>query len=293
MEKNKNRVDLHTHSIYSDGTRSPKELLNLAKENNISIFAITDHDEIAGSKELIKSSPKDIYLYSGVELTAAVFKGRMHILGYNIDLENEKLNSRITKLKEDAIYNIMLYVEVLKHDFNIHIPEEELLSIVSKEGNVGRPHIAALLIKYGYCKDVEEAFQKYLISAYDRVRKLKRGVSKEECIDLILSAGGVASLAHPSSLKLTNEELDKEVSYLKSLGMECIEVIHINNTEEQRKYYLYLAKKYNLLISGGTDYHGEEVKPDVKIGTGRYGNVDIREDTLSLTKNIKSRYMRR
>ena len=289
----KRLVDLHTHSTYSDGTKSPKELLNLAQEKGISILALTDHDEIAGSKELIKHNDIDIYLYSGVELTATVPKGRMHILGYNIDLENEKLNNRIAKLKEDAIYNIMLYIEVLKHDFNIHLPEEELLSIINKEGNVGRPHLAALLIKYGYCTEIEEAFQKYLITAYDRVRKLKRGLSKEECIDLIISSGGIVSLAHPSSLKLSNEELDKEVAYLKSLGMQCLEVIHINNTQEQREYYLSLAKKYNLLISGGTDYHGKEVKPDVELGTGRNGNIDIREDTLTLTKNIKSRYMGR
>ncbi len=287
------RVDLHMHSTYSDGSKSPKELIDLASSKGISMMALTDHDEIAGSKELMKYTDSGIYLYSGVELTAQVQKGRMHILGYNIDLENEKLNNRIKQLKSDAIYNIMLYVEVLKHDFGIKLPEEELLSIINKEGNVGRPQIAALLIKHGYCTEVEEAFQKYLIAAYEKVRKLKRGLSKEECVDLILSADGIVSLAHPSSLKLTDQELDSEIAYLKSLGMQSIEVIHINNSENQRAYYLELAKKYNLLISGGTDYHGPEVKPDVEIGTGRNGNVDIKENTLSLTKNIKSRYMRR
>jgi len=287
------RVDLHMHSTYSDGSKSPKELIDLASSKGISMMALTDHDEIAGSKELMKYTDSGIYLCSGVELTAQVQKGRMHILGYNIDLENEKLNNRIKQLKSDAIYNIMLYVEVLKHDFGIKLPEEELLSIINKEGNVGRPQIAALLIKHGYCTEVEEAFQKYLIAAYEKVRKLKRGLSKEECVDLILSADGIVSLAHPSSLKLTDQELDSEIAYLKSLGMQSIEVIHINNSENQRAYYLELAKKYNLLISGGTDYHGPEVKPDVEIGTGRNGNVDIKENTLSLTKNIKSRYMRR
>lgn len=287
------RVDLHMHSTYSDGSKSPKELIDLASSKGISMMALTDHDEIAGSKELMKYTDSGIYLYSGVELTAQVQKGRMHILGYNIDLENEKLNNRIKQLKSDAIYNIMLYVEVLKHDFGIKLPEEELLSIINKEGNVGRPQIAALLIKHGYCTEVEEAFQKYLIAAYEKVRKLKRGLSKEECVDLILSADGIVSLAHPSSLKLTDQELDSEIAYLKSLGMQSIEVIHINNSENQRAYYLELAQKYNLLISGGTDYHGPEVKPDVEIGTGRNGNVDIKENTLSLTKNIKSRYMRR
>lgn len=289
----KKRVDLHMHSVYSDGSKKPLELLELARNNNVFTMALTDHDEIAGSKELMQYNDSGVYLYSGVELTANVNKGRMHILGYNIDLENKKLNERIIKLKEDAIYNIMLYIEVLKHDFGICLPEEEILEIINKEGNAGRPHIAALLIKHGYCTEVEEAFQKYLITAYEKVRKLKRGLTKEECVDLILSADGVVSLAHPSSLKLSDGELDKEVGYLKSLGMECIEVIHINNSLEQRRFYMELAKKYDLMISGGTDYHGPEVKPDVLIGTGRNGNVEIKEDTLSLTKNIKSRYMGR
>ena len=283
-------VDLHMHSTYSDGSKKPLELLQLSSDIGLTTIALTDHDEIAGSKELIYNNNTDLTIYSGVEFTVQVPKGRMHILGYNIDLENKKINERIKTIKEDTIYNIMLYIEVLRHDFGIILPEKELLSILSKVGNVARPHIAALLVKHGYCKEIEEAFQKYLNFAYEKVRKRKRGLSKEECVDLILSADGIVSLAHPSSLKLDDSELDKEVAYLKSLGMQCIEVIHINNSNDQRKYYEELAKKYSLLISGGTDFHGYEVKPDVSLGSGRNGNVEIHENTLTLTKNIKSRY---
>ena len=159
------------------------------------------------------------------------------------------------------------------------------------KGNVGRPQLALILIKLGYCTEVEEAFQKYLKAAYEKVRKIKKGLIKEECVDLILKSGGVVSLAHPSSLKMDNRELESEIAYLKSLGMQSIEVIHINNNIEQRIFYHELAKKYDLLESGGTDYHGYQVKPDIKMGTGRNGNVDIRENSLTLTKNIKSRYM--
>ena len=289
----KGYMDLHMHSTYSDGTKTPIELLDMAKERNITTMAITDHDEITGAKELVKHTDKGLYLYSGIELTAATLKGRMHILGYNIDLENENLNKRIISLKEDAIYNILLYIEFLKKDYGVVIPEKDVLDLVNKIGNVGRPQIALLLVKYGYCHDVEEAFLKYLVAIYERVRKIKRCITKEECISLIKNAGGVVSLAHPSSLKMTDDELENEVIYLKSLGMEAIEVIHIHNSPEQRAFYNHLAKKYNLLISGGTDYHGEEVKPEVEMGTGINGNVVIYEGSLSLTKNIKSRYMRR
>lgn len=286
-------MDLHMHSVYSDGSKKPLELIELAKKANIGTMALTDHDNIDGSKELMQYTDSGIYLYSGVELTAKVDKGRMHILGYNIDLDNERLNKRLVEMKDAAIYNIMLYVEILKKDYGVIIPVEEIEELMRKNGNVGRPDIALLLIKYGYCTDVEEAFQKYLIAVYEKVRKIKKGLTKEECVDLIVGSGGIVSLAHPSSLKMSNDELEKEVAYLKDLGMECIEIQHINNNPEQREYYRYLASKYNLMESGGTDFHGYEIKPDVSIGTGRNGNVDIEDGSLSLTKNIRSRYMRR
>lgn len=287
------KVDLHMHSVYSDGANSPIELMEMAKESNITTMALTDHDNILGSKELMKLNDGGIYLYSGVELTAKVDKGRMHILGYNIDLENERLEKRLEEMKEAAIYNLLLYVEVLKHDFGIYISPEKLKEMAYVDGNVGRPQLALLLIESGYAKCVDEAFSKYLIAAYDKVRKIKKGLSKEECIDLITSAGGVAVLAHPVSLKMNDLELDKEIEYLKSLGLGGIEVIHINNDLVNRVKYHNLAIKYNLLETGGTDFHGVKVKPDVMMGSGRDGNVSINEGELSLVKNIRSRYMKR
>lgn len=287
------RMDLHMHSTYSDGCNTPLELLEMAKDANISTMALTDHDNIEGAKELMKYVDRGIYLYSGVELTAKVDKGRMHILGYNIDLENEFLNKRLKDMQDASIYNLMLYFELLKRDYGIVISQEEIDKLITKEGNIGRPHIAILLVQHRYCDTIDEAFDKYLVDIYSKIQKIKKGLTKEECVDLILQAGGVVSLAHPSSLKMDNDELDREVAYLHSLGMESIEIQHINNSEDERDYYRYLAKKYNLLESGGTDFHGILVKPDVNIGTGRNGNVDIKEGTLSLTKKIKSRYMER
>lgn len=285
------RTDLHMHSTYSDGCCTPQELLEMAKKEGVSTMAITDHDNIEGSKKLMQYRDEGIYLYSGVELTAKVDKGRMHILGYNIDLENEYLNKKLREVEEASIYNMMLYFELLKKDYGIVISQEEIDNLLIKEGNVGRPQIAILLVKNGYCNNIDEAFERYLVDIYNKVRKIKKGLTKEECINLILQAGGVASLAHPSSLKMDKEELEKEIAYLHSLGMESIEIQHINNSEDERDYYRYLASKYNLLESGGTDYHGILVKPDVFIGTGRNGNVDIMDGTLSLTKKYKSRYM--
>lgn len=286
------KVDMHMHSIHSDGTHEPLELLEIAKKKNVTIMALTDHDNIEGSKELVKYNDKDISIYSGVELTAKVPKGRMHILGYNIDLDNPDLNQTLKEMKEASIYNLLLYIEIIKKDFGIILPQAEIDNLINSKSNIGRPQLARLLLKYGYCKSINEAFDAYLSHAYEKVRKIKRGLTKEEAIDLINASGGVASLAHPSSLCMDNEELFAEIKYLKSIGLSSIEVIHINNNPLQRKYYHELAKYFDLLESGGTDFHGLEVKPDVEMVTGRNFNVDINENTLSLTKKIKNRYIK-
>ena len=123
-----------------------------------------------------------------------------------------------------------------------------------------------------------------------KVRKVKKGLTKEECLELINGAGGVAILAHPNSLKKDYLELREEILYLKSLGLKGLETTHPNLNEEERRVYHEMAIEYKLLESGGTDFHGVKVKPDIEIGTGRNGNVYIPEDSLSLTKKVKSRY---
>ena len=121
-----NKTDLHMHSIYSDGSNTPKELIERSLEQETTTIALTDHDNIEGSKEIIKLNKGRLYIYSGVELTIKANKGRFHLLGFNIDLENKQLNKELRKQKEDGLYNIMLYIEVLKKDYNIIIPQEEI-----------------------------------------------------------------------------------------------------------------------------------------------------------------------
>ena len=287
----KRYVDLHTHSVYSDGSKEPSEVVREAKKNNVGILALTDHDNIEGTKELITLKEKDIYIYSGVELTANIPKGRMHILGYNIDLDNINLNKRLKEMREASIYNIMLYIELLKKDFNIIIPKDKIDWLLNLKGNVGRPQLSLILKKMGYCKTVQEAFDKYLISIYEKVRSVKKGLTKEEAVSLIVESDGIASLAHPGTLLMEPNELKQELLYLKSLGLKCIEVFHSNTPLEMRKFYLSLAKELDLLVSGGTDYHGHEIKPDIDIGYGKDNNTRIEPQSLSLVKNIKSRYM--
>lgn len=281
-------IDLHIHSTNSDGTKTPSELLNLAKEKNITTLAITDHENIEGSKKLTHLPHEGITIYSGVELNAKVDKGQMHILGYNIDLENRNLNNRLRELKENSIYNIKLYINQLKEKYNINFPQEDIDNILNREGNIGRPLLALLLIKYGYVNSVAEAFDNYLND--EEVRKHKIWVTKEECIKLILDAGGIPVLAHPFTLKLNDEELKEEIKYLVSLGLKGIETIHSKGSEENRNYYKELAKEFNLITTGGTDYHGPEVKPNIELGTGINNNVGLEIKDITLTDLVVSRY---
>ena len=173
----------------------------------------------------------------------------------------------------------------LKDKYSISIPDFEFDELHKKFGDVGRPDLAKLLVRYGYSGNVEEAFNRYLIEAFDKTRELRKTTTKEECFSAIKSAGGYISLAHPITLKLEYEELKKELLYLKTLGLDAIEISHSNQNEEYRKMLLTLRDELKLLESGGSDYHGITVKPDIILGQGR-NNIKIKE--LSLLNKINS-----
>jgi predicted metal-dependent phosphoesterase TrpH len=140
----------------------------------------------------------------------------------------------------------------------------------------------------GYPFPPTPSYAKYL--GDEKVRKYKMWITKEECIKLILDAGGIPVLAHPFTLKMTNEELKSELKYLVSIGLKGIEVIHSKGNEEQREFYKELAKEFNLITTGGTDYHGPEVKPNIKLGTGIENNVNLTEKDITLIDLVVSRY---
>lgn len=283
--------DLHVHSIHSDGSNTPKQIVEIAIAKNIANLALTDHDNIEGSKEIIRYNGNGINIYSGVELTIKYKQGRMHLLGYNFDVEDENLNKTLQEIKEISIYNVLLYLELLRKDYGIIFPQEEIDTLIKSPGNIGRPQIAKLLKKYNYCKTIDECFIRYLNPVYDKSRKVKKGISLEEGTDLIHRAGGITSLAHPNSLKHTHEEFASLMPYFISAGINSLETEHPNLTKEERAFYHEMAVKYHLLESGGTDYHGIEIKPDIELATGRNNDIYIPENSLTLTKKIKNRYM--
>lgn len=285
-------IDMHMHSNYSDGELTPDELIELAIQKNIGTISITDHDTINGNrnidrtKEYIKN--KTIEIYNGIELSAKVPKGRMHILGYDYDINNEYLNNKMIELKDNSINSVLSIIEQLKKDYNIKFSYNDLKQLINANHNLGRPDIAKLLIKNGYVKTVNEAFEKYLIAAHNKIRSITKGLKYEECIELILKSNGIPILAHPKTLELENNELEKFIYELIKCGLKGIEVYNSIHTEEEMKSYLKIANKYNLLISGGSDYHGKITKPDIELGTGKNNNLKIKK--ISLLDEIKRRH---
>lgn len=264
-------IDLHVHTTASDGTMTPRELVNHAAASGLRTVAITDHDTVEGLAEAITSgADAKIEVVPGVEISVD-FSGEMHILGYFIDYKNQAMNEALQKLRQYRDQRNPRIIEKLKA-LGFDITMEEVAG-VSGGTVIGRPHFAAIMVKKGYVKDAVEAFELYL-GAGKKAYVKKDRLSPEEGIALINDSGGVAVLAHPKYVKLkAGNDLDNVIKELIGCGLKGIEAYYTEHTPEETNKYLDLARRYSLIVTGGTDFHGAN-KPKIKIGTGR-GNLKV------------------
>lgn len=282
--KSKKIIDMHTHTNYSDGDLSPQELIRLAIDKRIGTLAITDHDTIEGIKKVNRNEDiivdSGIEIINGIELSAKTDKGRMHILGYGIDLNDKKLNKKMIDLKDNSINSLLSIMEQIKRDYGIRFSYEDIKELINANHNLGRPDLAKLCVKYRYATTSQDAFDKYLIDAHNKTRQTSKGLQYQECLELITNSGGIPVLAHPKSLELSEKDFLILLKEMISRGLKGIEVYHSSHTKEEMTYYLEIAKKYNLLISGGSDFHGKTIKPDIELGTGKNNNIKIKKLSL-------------
>ena len=282
-----NLIDMHMHTIYSDGELSPDELVSKAIEKGIKTMAITDHDTTKGLRNLDKGKYKDIEIINGIELSIKVPKGQMHILGYDYDINDERINNRLEELRNNSYNQVVAIMgELVKQ--GIKFKAEDIQGIFNCFGNIGRPNIARVMVKYGIVSSNQEAFDKYLIEAYEKIRGSGKGILYDEALSLINNSGGIAVLAHPKSLKMDEKEFLITLRELIDKGLRGIEVYHSTHSKEDIEYFERIAKEYNLLVSGGSDYHGPFVKPDIEVGTGRNNNLHIKQ--LSLVDELHNRH---
>ena len=244
--------DLHTHTHFSDGIYSPKEVLKMAYENGVSCLAITDHDTIEGVKEAFKIHKKERYnfkLIAGVELSVGGEECEVHLLGLNIDLENKVLNDSLTEFSLRRKNRINKIVAVLRN-LGYYIEANEVFAFTQANQSLGRLHIAQTLVNKGYFPSVQEVFSKLLYKNGPAYVEHKKH-NLENAINLIHDANGEAVLAHPCYIK--DEAILKKAV---SLGLDGIEVYYPEHTVNKVKKYLCFARDNNLKVSGGSDFHG-------------------------------------
>jgi hypothetical protein len=264
-------IDLHIHSTASDGTLTPLEILSLAHRIGLAAIAITDHDTLAGSRQLLESPALGpIRAISGVEISASPppicpQRGSFHVLGYGIAFDYFPLNrilERLQNARQERNPKIIQRLNALGFTMNM----AEVIELAGGTDGLGRPHIARLMKHKGYVENIDEAFECYLghgKPAYvDKFR-----VPCHEAMALIRDAGGIPVLAHPGVTLDPAIDLDRLLTDLVPMGLGGIEVYYPDHNTAQTARYAAAARRYGLLMTGGSDFHGS-LKPEIQLGTG-------------------------
>ena len=284
------KIDLHVHTTFSDGENTPQEILKICKDNDIKVLSITDHNNIDGVKKAITENPyPNIKVLPGVEFSARykVKGANLHILGYNMDLDNVELNSVLKEIMKDGVRRIESLLLQLKQNYDISFREADVAEMFSACGNIGRPEVAKLCVKYGYAPSVNYAFDNLLKPVDYKLVKKKINLSDKECIQYIKNAGGIACLAHPITLNKNIHDIKEYVKILMDFGLEAVEVYHSTHDRNFSNSMKELVNDLGLLYSVGSDYHGPLVRPDVKLGSGINNNLNFENATI-LSKILRS-----
>ena len=274
MEDNIRKVDFHVHSYVSDGTVSPTEVVELAAKAGLVAMALTDHDTVDGVEEAIKAGEKyGIRVVPGIELSADYKGSDLHILGLNVDYVNEEFREKVAVCR-DSRYNRNLKMIEKLQECGFDITWDIMVERFGSK-SITRAHFAKYLIDEGYVANKDEAFKKYLDPGCPcYVSRVK--ISPFEAIDIIKKAGGHPVLAQPLLYKMPYDRLESVIVMLKDHGLEGIEGRYALNKVEDDVFMDKLAKRHNLLMTGGSDFHGE-IKPDIFVGIGK-GRLEVYED---------------
>lgn len=276
MEK---RIDLHTHSIYSDGSMTPSELVRHAKNEGLSAIALSDHDSIGGVAEAVEEGKRiGIEVIPAIELSAEA-ETETHILGYYIDINNPTLLEKLAYVRQVRREREEEICEKLRGlGFDVSMEEVEELA---ETDVLCRAHFAKLMVAKGFVTSVKEAFDLYLANGRPAYSG-RQAMTDEEAVRLIAEAGGVSFLAHLHLSRKPHGELVEFVKRLKGAGLCGIEGYYTEYTPEMQEEFQNIARDLNMPISGGTDFHGA-FKPHISIGRG-LGNLSIPYSLLDTIK---------
>lgn len=276
-------IDLHVHSNASDGTLTPTEVVKLAIDKNLAAIALSDHDTVKGVDEAIQAAKgSDLEVIPATELSCYYQGIEIHILGLFVNYQNPEFLEALDKLEQARFQRNLDMIQLFQKD-GIDITLDDLLAD-NPDSIITRAHFARVLVQKGICKDKNAAFEHYLGVGCPYYLS-KPQVTPEHSLSLITRAGGFPILAHPMLYHMGWSQIEELVQYLIPLGLKGIEAYHSSNYALQSDKLRSMANKYNLLISGGSDFHGAN-KPDIELGTGR-GSLRITEHILD---QIKSRH---
>jgi predicted metal-dependent phosphoesterase TrpH len=279
-------VDLHLHTTASDGVLTPSALVRYAKSKGLQAIAITDHDTIEGLEEgLAEGERIGFEVIAGVEISADHSPGSMHMLGYFLDIHHPLLKGKLDYLQRARAERNPKIIQNLNR-LGVRISYEEVVK-ASGGGQVGRPHVAQVLMEKGYVRSFQEAFDRFLrkgAPAYvDKVR-----LKSKEAISFIREAGGVAVLAHPKTVTTDgSSSFEKILGELMEEGLRGIEVFYPEHTPLEVAQFKAMAERYGLLATGGTDYHGIE-REALDIGVGR-GEMKLPYSIVETLKAARNR----
>ncbi|WP_031475627.1 PHP domain-containing protein [Agathobaculum desmolans] len=255
-------ADLHTHSAASDGQYSPADLVCKAQAAGVEVLALTDHDTLSGTEEaLCAGKACGIRVVRGIELGASEHR-YMHILGLGMSDGGKALPAlcdRLQRSRNERKYRMITFL----HEKGIDLSLEDVERLAGGRV-VARPHFAQVMVQQGYVSCVREAFDRYLdTEEYQKIERFK--ASAEVCIQAIRADGGKAVLAHPYQLEWDTEKLDRALKTLKTAGLDGLECWYPRHTRQMTEEFLALARKYELFVSAGSDFHGERIKPDIRL----------------------------
>lgn len=280
-------IDLHIHSTASDGQYTPAQVVELAQKAGVTTLSLTDHDTTAGLSEAARAARSlGLTFFRGIELDCRYpgIGGNFHMLGYEIDPAHPALAEccrDFAQQRRERADRIFTYLADLGMPLDRSAVEEKAAGVI------GRPHFARAMVEAGYVADTREAFDRFLDTEdFQRIDRPKP--HPKEAIDRIRQAGGTAVLAHPVQLKLGDRTLRSLLEELKGYGLAGVECYYSTHTPEQTARYLALAEELGLLVSAGSDFHGEQVKAGIAIGTGKDGSLRV-EGPLSLVAHLQTR----
>ena len=268
-QKMTRRIDLHVHSSASDGVYSPIELVDLARKRGVEALAITDHDTVGGLAQAVGYARETGYtLVPGIEFSVEHPRGSFHLVGLYVDHENAELQAaseRLRSLRDSR--GTRMIADLRSHGVDITLEE-----VLAEAGGapLGKPHFARVMVRHGFGRDLDDIFRRYLADGRPGDIKKER-IPAAEAISLIRNAGGIPIVAHPVSLECRSpEEFEDLLRRLIDLGLEGVEAYASMHTHEQALEFAETAGRYGLLVSGGSDFHGD--RPE-EIGTYNGGRL--------------------